>query len=76
MKKNIFIVLFIDHLLNKRETVHVASSYVKADSFCSNFSIENPEYKLKKNPKNKNHWIGDSYNYNLIIESHKLDKDF
>lgn len=76
MKKFVYIVTFIDHLHNKREIVYVGSSYASSDSFCSNYSLENPEYKLSRNPKNKNHWIGESFNYNMKIDKKELDASF
>lgn len=71
--KTIEIVIFIKHLEKERKNLHSFSSLAKAQKFCQEFSSDNPEYGLKKNPKNSRHWTGDSYNFSLRIEKVKLD---
>lgn len=72
--KTVEIVIFIDHLEKEREIKGVFTTLDKADKFCMEFSKNNPEYNLKRNSKNKRHWIGDSYNYNLKIIKELVDK--
>lgn len=71
--KTVEIVLFIKHLEKSKEIIGVFSSLAKADKFCLNFSKDNDEYGLSKNPKNKRHWKSDSYNYSIKIVSKKVD---
>ena len=71
--KYVEVVIFINHLEKTQDIVGVLTSLSKAEQSCMKFSKNNPEYGLKKNSKNKRHWISNSYNYNLKIVKKTLD---
>jgi hypothetical protein len=71
--KHVEVVIFINHLEKTQNVIGVLTSLSKAEQCCMKYSKNNPEYGLKKNQKNKRHWISDSYNYNLKIVKTPLD---